>query len=95
MIFIMITGIVLLAVLLCFFNGKLTERAIWSIYASVMYVLEIITCIVKHTVRTFSSNAVFSVILMVIFPMLLLFVGVFVATLIKQFKHNKSEGDTK
>lgn len=64
MIFTIIIGIV---IVLSRFK-QLRQSSQGEIFCAVMYIIEILQCVFKQTIRIFSKNAVFSVILMIFIP---------------------------
>lgn len=91
MIFTIIIGIVLVIVLSRF--KQLRQSAQDEIFCAVMYVIEILQCVFKQTIRIFSKNAVFSVILMILIPFVILFVYYAISQIIKQKKSQKSSDE--
>lgn len=82
--FIIIFGIMLVIAL--FQIKKFTHKFLSELYVSIMYVLEFIVCIQKKTVLLFSNNAVVSVFLMILIPIIILGIYVFIHTIITHIK---------
>ena len=82
--FIIIFGIMLVIAL--FQIKKFTHKILSEVYVSIMYVLEFIVCIQKKSVLLFSHNAVVSVFLMILIPIIILGIYIFIHTIITHIK---------
>lgn len=51
----------------------LTQKAQGSIFSVIIYLEEVVLCFVNHTICIYSKNTIFSVVIMLIFPFVILF----------------------
>lgn len=89
MFFTIVVGIVLIVALSRL--KQLRQSAQGEIFCGVMFVIEILQCVFRHTIRIFSKNAVFSVILMILLPFVILFAYYAVSGIINQKKNQNSD----
>lgn len=70
---------------------QLRESVQGEIFCGIFYLIEIIECFSKRTVRIYSSNAILSIIFLIILP----FIVFFFFMLIKGFIDTKKKDDRK
>ena len=82
---------IIIGFLVAFLTSRLTklkDSAQGGIYGVIMYLFEATLCIIKKTVKIYSSNAIISIVLMIVIPFVILFVFYLVSTII-DVKHKR------
>ena len=67
---------------------KLKESVRAEIFCVIMYLFEVLQCVIKKTVKIYSNNAIISIVLMIVIPFVILFVFYLINTLI-DVKHKQ------
>lgn len=74
---------------------KFRQSVQGEIFCVAMYIIIALQCIWNHTIRIFSSNAIVSVIIMLILPFVIFFLYTILSTFIKSKKNEISKKDEK
>ena len=74
---------------------QLREIVQGEIFCGAFYLLEIIECIVKRSVRIYSSKAIISIIVMIVIPIFILFLFTIIKGFIEAKKQNDSNQEEK
>lgn len=62
---------------------KIRENVQGEIFCGIFYLIEIMECIFRHTVKIYSRSAVFSIIIMILLPFIIFFIYIILKGIIE------------